>query len=63
MVQERFTLWFTVPNPATTGALPKLMVGVVIWQSLLTVRVTVRVWFPAPVSRPRHRLPRPMPEQ
>ena len=63
LVQDRLTLWFTVPNPATTGALPKLMLGVVIWQSLVTVRLTTMLWLPLPMSRPRQILPIPMPEQ
>ncbi|MOA65619.1 hypothetical protein D3C78_1920720 [compost metagenome] len=63
MVHVRLTLWFTVLKPATTGALPKLMAGVVIWQSLLTVRVTVTVWLPLPVSRPMQMAPSPIPAQ
>ncbi|MNE48982.1 hypothetical protein D3C80_1434740 [compost metagenome] len=63
MVHARLTLWLTVANPATTGALPKLMLGVVIWQSLLTVRVTSRVWVPPPMSRPRQPVPMPIPAQ
>ncbi|MNF04545.1 hypothetical protein D3C80_2040880 [compost metagenome] len=63
MVQVRLTPWFTVANPDTTGALPKLMVGVVIWQSLLTVRLTVSGWVPELLSRPMHKPPMPMPSQ
>ncbi|MNC56359.1 hypothetical protein D3C75_1059500 [compost metagenome] len=55
--------WLTVPNPATTGALAKLMLGVVIWQSLVTVRLTFKSWLPEPMSRPRHIPNAPIPEQ
>ncbi|MNF02951.1 hypothetical protein D3C80_2021830 [compost metagenome] len=58
-----FTLPLTVPKPATTGALPKLMFGVVIWQSLVTVRLIVRFIVPSSFCRPRQRFPTPMPQQ
>ncbi|MNJ76196.1 hypothetical protein D3C77_734220 [compost metagenome] len=63
MVHDTFMLWLTVPNPATTGALAKLMSGVVIWQSLVTVRLTFKSWLPEPMSRPRHIPNAPIPEQ
>ncbi|MNH48386.1 hypothetical protein D3C79_1122080 [compost metagenome] len=47
----------------TTGALPKLMFGAVMVQSLATVRVTVMLVVPLLISRPRQTLPAPMPEQ
>lgn len=53
----------TVAKALITGALPKLMFGAVIRQSLDTVMFTVRLWVPLPMSRPRQ-IPRaPMPEQ
>ena len=53
----------TAVNPLTTGALPKLIFGAVIWQSLVTVMLTVRLAVPLPVSRPRQMPPTPIPEQ
>ncbi|MNF19397.1 hypothetical protein D3C80_2241560 [compost metagenome] len=47
----------------TTGALPNAMFGAVMVQSLATVKLTVRVAVPLLMSRPRHRSPRPIPEQ
>ncbi|MCY1449444.1 hypothetical protein D3C76_1314710 [compost metagenome] len=57
------TLLLTVLKPPTTGALPKLMLGLVIWQSLVTVRLTVRLVVPVRFCRPRQILPTPMPQQ
>ncbi|MOA06943.1 hypothetical protein D3C78_1266110 [compost metagenome] len=63
LVHDTLRLWLTVPNPATTGALAKLMLGVVIWQSLVTVMLTYNVWLPELMSRPAQNPPMPIPAQ
>jgi len=64
LVQVRLMVWpVTGANPLTTGALPNAMLGVVMVQSLETVRLTVKVVVPLLMSRPRQTAPIPIPEQ